>query len=74
MEQSREVFIAGCQRMNNKVRESPRKEVTSRRQSVRDEEDVNDLAEAFIKNFRNQLKIQREESMKRFHEMIGRGV
>ncbi|PON65194.1 hypothetical protein PanWU01x14_119000 [Parasponia andersonii] len=74
MEQSREVFIAGCQRMNKKVRESPRKEVVSRWQSVRDEEDVDDLAEAFIKNFRNQLKIQREESMKRFHEMIGRGV
>ncbi|KAF4363129.1 hypothetical protein F8388_009782 [Cannabis sativa] len=39
-----------------------------------EEDDVNTLAEAFIKNFRNQLKIQREESFKRFHEMIGRVI
>lgn len=75
MDKSRDVFIAGSQRMNNKAKENTmRKEVISRRQIVQDEEDVNDLAEAFIKNFRSQLKMQREESLKRFHEMIGRGV
>lgn len=74
MDQSREIHIEGCQGMNKKVRESTRKEVVSRRQIIQDEEDVSDLAEAFTKNFRNQLKIQREESLKRFHEMIGRGV
>ena len=41
---------------------------------IEDEGDINELADAFIKNFRNQLKIQREESFKRFQEMIGRGV
>ncbi|KAL3571346.1 hypothetical protein D5086_025250 [Populus alba] len=30
-------------------------------------EDINEKAEAFIKNFRDQLKIQREDSLKRFH-------
>ncbi|KAG6781801.1 hypothetical protein POTOM_014716 [Populus tomentosa] len=29
-------------------------------------EDINEKAEAFIKNFRDQLKIQREDSLKRF--------
>ncbi|OWM73407.1 hypothetical protein CDL15_Pgr026506 [Punica granatum] len=29
------------------------------------EEDVNELADAFIRKFRNQLKIQRNESLKR---------
>lgn len=37
-------------------------------------EDINELADAFIKKFRNQLKIQRDESFKRFQEMIARGV
>ncbi|CAL5354242.1 unnamed protein product [Camellia sinensis] len=36
--------------------------------------DINQLAEDFIKNFRNQLKIQREDSLKRFKEMIARGT
>lgn len=36
--------------------------------------DINALADAFIKNFRNQLRIQRQESFKRFHEMIARGT
>ncbi|CAK7339144.1 unnamed protein product [Dovyalis caffra] len=36
-------------------------------------EEVNEKADAFIKNFRNQLKIQREDSLKRFQEMISRG-
>ncbi|KAJ6713461.1 COTTON FIBER PROTEIN [Salix purpurea] len=37
-------------------------------------EDINEKAEAFIKNFRLQLKIQRQDSLKRFREMISRGV
>lgn len=36
--------------------------------------DINSRAEAFIKNFRRQLRIQREESFKRYQEMIARGV
>lgn len=38
------------------------------------EEDINDLADAFIKKFRNQLRIQRHESFKRFQEMLARGT
>jgi hypothetical protein len=37
-------------------------------------EDINEKADAFIKNFRNQLKIQRQDSLKRFQEMISRGA
>ncbi|KAL9687390.1 hypothetical protein QQ045_031791 [Rhodiola kirilowii] len=37
-------------------------------------DDINDLADAFIKNFRNQLRIQREESFKRFQDMLARGT
>jgi len=37
-------------------------------------EDINEKADAFIKNFRHQLKIQRQDSLKRFQERISRGV
>ena len=36
--------------------------------------DINERAEAFIKNFHNHLKIQRDESFKRYKEMITRGT
>ena len=36
--------------------------------------DINERAEAFIKNFHNHLKIQRDESFKRYKEMIARGT
>ncbi|KAM7523174.1 hypothetical protein LguiA_013076 [Lonicera macranthoides] len=37
-------------------------------------DDINKQAEDFIKSFRNQLKIQREESLKRFKETIHGGT
>ncbi|KAF9688617.1 hypothetical protein SADUNF_Sadunf01G0006900 [Salix dunnii] len=37
-------------------------------------EDINEKADAFIKNFRLQLRIQRQDSLKRFQEMNSRGV
>jgi erythromycin esterase-like protein len=37
-------------------------------------EDINEKADAFIKNFRHQLKIQHQDSLKRFQERISRGV
>ncbi|KAI8526372.1 hypothetical protein RHMOL_Rhmol13G0302400 [Rhododendron molle] len=36
--------------------------------------DINKMAEDFINKFRNQLKIQREDSLNRFREMIARGT
>ncbi|KAF8403951.1 hypothetical protein HHK36_012058 [Tetracentron sinense] len=36
--------------------------------------DINELADAFIKNFHKQLKIQRDESFKCYEEMIARGT
>lgn len=37
-------------------------------------EDVNKLADDFIKNFRKQLKFEREKSFKQFQEMLSRGT
>ncbi|KAF3444420.1 hypothetical protein FNV43_RR14112 [Rhamnella rubrinervis] len=67
---------ADSRRMQHKEKENVRKQTVSRQRIVHDDDrdDINKLADAFIKNFRNQLKLQREESLKRFHEMIARGV
>lgn len=73
MDHQREASINGSQGMNNE-KDKTRKQMVGRRIIVEDERDINDLADAFIKNFRNQLKIQREESFKRFQETIARGV
>jgi hypothetical protein len=73
MDHQREASINGSQGMN-KEKDKTRKQMVGRRIIVEDERDINDLADAFIKNFRNQLKIQREESFKRFQETIARGV
>lgn len=73
MDHQREASINGSQGMNNE-KDKTRKQMVGRRIIVEDERDINDLADAFIKNFRSQLKIQREESFKRFQETIARGV
>jgi len=39
-----------------------------------EKEDVNKMADAFINNFRKQLKIERENSFRRFQDMINRGA
>lgn len=58
-----------------KEKESTKKQKVNRRMNAANEQgDINEMADAFIKKFRNQLKIQREESFKRFQEMIARGV
>ncbi|KAF4350151.1 hypothetical protein G4B88_019280 [Cannabis sativa] len=69
MDSSREVFNTVV--MN---KGSTRKEVLSRRQLGREEEDVDNLAEAFLKNFHNSLNMEREELLKRLHERKARGV
>lgn len=37
------------------------------------EEELNRRVEAFIKNFKEKLRLQREESLKKFQEMINEG-
>ncbi|KDP26935.1 hypothetical protein JCGZ_21028 [Jatropha curcas] len=67
----------GSRKQNEHEKESGRKRETrtGNRWIVEDDKgDINELADAFIKNFRDQLKIQRAESLKRFQEMISRGV
>ncbi|KAI3523488.1 hypothetical protein L1887_01658 [Cichorium endivia] len=41
---------------------------------IEERTDIDKRADDFIKNFRNQLKIQRVESLKRFNEMINRST
>ncbi|KAJ4724072.1 T4.17 protein [Melia azedarach] len=36
--------------------------------------DVNELADAFIKNFYNRLRIEQEEPFNRYQKMVARGV
>lgn len=38
------------------------------------EQDIDKMADDFINNFRKQLRLQREESLKRYSEMINRGT
>lgn len=73
MDHRKEVPVSGSQGMN-KEKNNARKQIVHRQRAVEDDRDINELADAFIKNFRNQLKIQREESFKRFQEMVARGV
>ncbi|KAF4389650.1 hypothetical protein F8388_009783 [Cannabis sativa] len=70
MDSSREAFKVVA--MNNKIKRTIRKEMISKRQLVREEEDVDDLAEAFIKNFHSSLNMEREELLKRLHERKNR--
>ncbi|EOY32342.1 Uncharacterized protein TCM_040163 [Theobroma cacao] len=75
MERCCEVSLHDRNERKDKNTNTNKKERMSRRLIVEEERgDVNELADAFIKNFRNQLKIQREESFKCFQEMINRGV
>ncbi|KAM1753000.1 hypothetical protein ACFX1T_005478 [Malus domestica] len=77
MDVRREVAAAGgSKRMQKEKENTVKKQMVSRRMNAADgqEGDVNEMADAFIKKFRNQLKIQREESFKRFQDMIARGV
>jgi len=41
---------------------------------LENEEDINMKADTFITNFRKQLKIERQESLQRFHEMTRRSA
>jgi len=61
-------------RSNNES--SDRKRILMSRQTVmeNEKEDVNKMADAFINNFRKQLKIERENSFRRFQDMINRGA
>ncbi|KAG2675184.1 hypothetical protein I3760_13G172800 [Carya illinoinensis] len=74
MDHEREVSSSGGQGLNKDKHNNARKQVMKRQIIMDDERDINQLADSFIKNFRNQLKIQREESFKRFQELLSRGV
>ncbi|KAH1050717.1 hypothetical protein AAZX31_08G110200 [Glycine max] len=60
----------------NKNESKDRKKLLMSRQIVlgNEKEDINKMADAFINNFRKQLKIERENSFKRFQDMIHGGA
>ncbi|KAL5832326.1 hypothetical protein ACOSQ4_017680 [Xanthoceras sorbifolium] len=67
MEHHREVIVHGRDEKND----TKRKERMTRRLPAEDGQgDINELADPFIENFHNQLRIQREEFFKRYQEMI----
>ncbi|BAT73669.1 hypothetical protein LR48_Vigan01g052700 [Vigna angularis] len=55
---------------------SERKKLSMSRQIAleKEKEDINKMADAFINNFRKQLKIERENSFRRFQDMMNRGA
>ncbi|QCD84432.1 hypothetical protein DEO72_LG2g4786 [Vigna unguiculata] len=63
-------------RSNGESESSERKKLLMSRKIVmeNEKEDVNKMADAFINNFRKQLKIERENSFRRFQDMINRGA
>ncbi|GKV30339.1 hypothetical protein SLEP1_g39156 [Rubroshorea leprosula] len=63
MEYDREVFIVNLQR-HYKESDAKKKGMEERKWSNDENDDINKQAGAFIMNFRNHLKIQREESVK----------
>lgn len=78
MNPNQEVFSSGGNLMIN-VKKKEAEKISSRtsRWVATEKErggDIDKMAEDFINKFRNQLKIQREDSLKRFREMIARGT
>ncbi|CAN6457230.1 unnamed protein product [Victoria cruziana] len=51
-----------------------RSDVRTRRTAVRQEEDIDQSAEAFIKKFHADLRIQRLHSIENYHQMLERGT
>lgn len=51
-----------------------RGEKNDERKGMVRQEDVNKMADEFINNFRKQLRFEREESLKRYHQMLARGT
>ncbi|KAJ0084599.1 hypothetical protein Patl1_29956 [Pistacia atlantica] len=78
MERRGEVSMHRRHEMNDTIKKGDMKrgERRTRGLIVEDDEkgDINTQADAFIRNFKNQLRIHREESFKRYQEIIARGV
>ncbi|KAB1218679.1 hypothetical protein CJ030_MR3G026559 [Morella rubra] len=64
----REMADAKTQTMERKEAVQPKKQESSQ------PEDINESAEAFIKKFRQQLLIQRLESLENYEQMLERGL
>ncbi|KAJ0021574.1 hypothetical protein Pint_31364 [Pistacia integerrima] len=74
MESYRQVFGEGGGEMKNNITKRRERKIMRDEDDHKEKGDINSQADAFIKNFRKQLRIQREESFKRYQEMIARGV
>nr|KYP35703.1 hypothetical protein KK1_043246 [Cajanus cajan] len=70
-----ELFGSGTsKRISNESSDSKRLLMSRQMVMENEKEDINKMADAFISNFRKQLKIEREKSFKRFQDMINRGA
>ncbi|OAY28936.1 hypothetical protein MANES_15G106000v8 [Manihot esculenta] len=61
-------------KVEDKDQRDGKRKTVMRRRMMMEEGDINQMADAFINNFRNQLKLEREESFKRFQQIISRGI
>ncbi|KAI4345338.1 hypothetical protein L6164_012470 [Bauhinia variegata] len=75
MDHQNELSGNGSHKVSSNMESNNRRKQLMGRQIILDydTEDVNKMADAFIKSFRRQLKIEREESFKRSQDMISRG-
>jgi hypothetical protein len=64
-------FSSSVTDINMKAKNSMdrKKYMVSRVVFLENEDDINMKADTFITNFRKQLKIERQESLQRFHQM-----
>ncbi|WOG82861.1 hypothetical protein DCAR_0102030 [Daucus carota subsp. sativus] len=65
---------ASCSRNEVNKNDRGRKETMQVKVGDDDTQDINKMADDFINNFRKQLRLQREESLRRYREMISRGA
>ncbi|KAK7359260.1 hypothetical protein VNO77_01213 [Canavalia gladiata] len=75
MDHANEFCGSGINKRSNNESSNRRKLLMSRQIVLEnDREDINKMADAFINNFRKQLKIEKENSFKRLQDMINRGA
>lgn len=65
---------SGSHKTNKKESSNGRTEFFRRTVLEHESEDINTMADAFIKNFRRQLKLEKDASFKRFQDMINRSA
>ncbi|KAK6912198.1 Protein of unknown function DUF761, plant [Dillenia turbinata] len=71
---SEEVWDQKKRALNSRVAGKNEEDMVVKQLEKKTTEDINASAEAFIKKFRQQLLIQRLESIENYEQMLGRGL